>query len=206
MNLSFKHIFKKSKSDNKKCLLLLHGTGGNEEDLIPLAEKIDENAAILSPRGKVLENGMPRFFRRLAPGIFDLEDLKFRTNELHDFIIKSKVYYEINDYKLIAIGYSNGANMALSLLFSYPDSLEGCILFRPMVPYEPNRELKLKNKKILVLAGLYDELISKEETQRLVSILKEKEAEVELNWARSGHALVYDELMIARKWYEKHFK
>ena len=118
--------------------LLLHGTGGNEEDLIPLAYELDKRVAILSPRGKVLENGItPRFFRRLAEGVFDLEDLKFRTNELADFVNDASKAYDFDLQHIIALGYSNGANIASSVLLIRPEILSSAILFRAMVPLVP---------------------------------------------------------------------
>src|SRR6478736_4255788 len=118
--------------------LLLHGTGGNEEDLIPLAYELDKRAAILSPRGKVLENGSaPRFFRRLAEGVFDLEDLKFRTNELADFVTSAAEHYGFATDQLVGVGYSNGANIAASMLLLRPEIMNAAILFRAMVPLIP---------------------------------------------------------------------
>src|ERR1700750_382386 len=108
--LDFSHRFGPGKSS--RTLLLLHGTGGNERDLIPLGRELDPNAALLSPRGKVLENGMPRFFRRLAEGVFDFEDLKYRTNELADFVTAAAQHFGLANDQLVAIGYSNGANIA----------------------------------------------------------------------------------------------
>ena len=114
--------------------MLLHGTGGNERDLIPLGRELDPNAALLSPRGKVLENGMPRFFRRLAEGVFDLEDLKYRTNELADFVTAAAQHYGFSSDQLVAVGYSNGANIAASMLLLRPEIMHRAILFRAMVP------------------------------------------------------------------------
>ena len=151
----FAHIFINRKgSDNnnltkKLTLVLLHGTGGNEEDLIPLGKEIESTASILSPRGKVLENGMPRFFRRLAEGVFDMEDLKFRTHELADFIQQCSLHYKFDLRKTIAIGFSNGANIATSMLFLRPEVIQGAILFRAMVPFIPDSLPNLLNKKIL---------------------------------------------------------
>src|SRR6476646_3067578 len=117
----FLHEFVRGKSD--RTLLLWHGTGGNERDLIPLGREIDPDASLLSPRGKILENGMPRFFRRLAEGVFDLEDLKYRTNELAEFIAAAGEHYGFAADKLVAVGYSNGANIAASLLLLRPEVL-----------------------------------------------------------------------------------
>src|SRR5881227_1142273 len=132
--------------DSPRTLLLLHGTGGNERDLIPLGRELDLNAALLSPRGKVLENGMPRFFRRLAEGVFDLEDLKFRTNELADFVRNASKVYGFDLQYVIAIGYSNGANIASSMLLLRPQVLSTAILFRAMVPLVPDVLPDLANK------------------------------------------------------------
>ena len=129
-----KHVFQKGKDASKPTLLLLHGTGGNELDLLPLAERIDREASVLSVRGNVLENGMPRFFRRLAEGIFDEEDLVFRTKELNEFLNEAAKTYEFDRDNIVAIGYSNGANIAASLLFHYENALKGAILHHPMVP------------------------------------------------------------------------
>jgi phospholipase/carboxylesterase len=138
-------------------LLLLHGTGGNEEDLIPLAYELDPRAAILSPRGKVLENGItPRFFRRLAEGVFDLEDLKFRTNELADFVIDASKTYGFDLQRAIAVGYSNGANIAASILLLRQEILSSSILFRGMVPLVPETLPDISNKHIFMSSGVYD--------------------------------------------------
>src|SRR5262249_53359531 len=124
----FIYEFVSSKSD--RTLLLLHGTGGNERDLISLGRELDRNAALLSPRGKVLETGMPRFFRRLAEGVFDLEDLKRRTSELADFVTAAAQHYGFARDNLVAVGYSNGANIAASILLLRPEVLSTAILFR----------------------------------------------------------------------------
>src|SRR5258705_13908642 len=126
-------------STSSRTLLLLHGTGGNERDLIPLGRELDPNAGLLSPRGKVLENGMPRFFRRLAEGVFDLEDLKYRTNELADFVTAAAQHYRFTSDNVVAVGYSNGANIAASMLLLRPEVMPAAILFRAMVPLVPDR-------------------------------------------------------------------
>src|SRR5205814_4891279 len=122
---------------SSRTLLLLHGTGGNERDLIPLGRELDPNAALLSPRGKVLEKGMPRFFRRLAEGVFDLEDLRKRTHELADFVLSAADYYKIDMKRIVAVGYSNGANIAAGNLLLRPEKLSAAILFPAMVPFVP---------------------------------------------------------------------
>ena len=134
-DLDFIHQFIPGSSD--RTLLLLHGTGGDENDLIPLGRELDPAAALLSPRGKVLENGYPRFFRRLAEGVFDLEDLKQRTDELADFVVAAAEHYHFDARKLVAVGYSNGANVAASILLRRPGVLPSAILLRAMVPFIP---------------------------------------------------------------------
>src|SRR5438874_6770912 len=124
---------------SERTLLLLHGTGANERDLIPLGRELDPKASLLSPRGKILENGMPRFFRRLAEGVFDLEDLKYRTNELADFVAAAGEHYGFTSDNVVAVGYSNGANIAASMLLVRPEILRATILFRAMVPLVPDR-------------------------------------------------------------------
>ena len=145
-----KHVFQKGKDTSKPVLLLLHGTGGNELDLLPLAEIVDPEASVLSVRGNVLENGMPRFFRRLAEGIFDEEDLIFRTKELNEFLDEAAKEYKFDRNNIVAIGYSNGANIAASLLFHYENALKGAVLHHPMVP---RRGMQLANlgKSVFIL-------------------------------------------------------
>ncbi|HEY9387241.1 MAG TPA: alpha/beta hydrolase [Nitrososphaeraceae archaeon] len=181
--------------------LLLHGTGGNEQDLIPLAYELDKSAAILSPRGKVLENGItPRFFRRLAEGVFDLEDLKFRTNELADFVIDSSKTYNFDLQHIIAVGYSNGANIAASMLLLRPEILSSAILFRAMVPLVPQTLPNLSDKHIFMSSGLYDPIVSRQEAENLYGLFKNAGAKVSLNWQESGHELTTEEIQKAKEW------
>jgi predicted esterase len=189
--------------DNKSetlTLLLLHGTGGNEDDLIQVGQMISPSASLLSPRGKVLENGMPRFFKRLAEGVFDLEDLKFRTRELADFAKDASNIYGFDLNKTIAVGFSNGANIAASLLLSYPGTLMGAILFRAMVPFIPNSPLDLSDKKVLLSAGVYDPIVSESQTQSLYNILKKSRTNVTLKWQQSGHNLTESDILDAKEW------
>src|SRR5918911_1033690 len=181
--------------------LLLHGTGGNEQDLIPLAYELDKRVAILSPRGKVLENGItPRFFRRLAEGVFDLEDLKFRTNELADFVIDASKTYNFDLQHIIAVGYSNGANIAASILLLRPEILSSAILFRAMVPLVPKTLPDLSNKHIFMSSGLYDPIVSKQEAENLFRLFEKAGADISLSWQKSGHELAMDEIQKAREW------
>jgi len=181
-------------------LLLLHGTGGSEEDMIPLGQQIAPEAAILSPRGKVLENGMPRFFIRLSEGVFDLEDLKFRTYELADFVEQASRIYRFNLQHVIAVGYSNGANIAASELLLRPEIISAAILFRAMVPLVPATLPDLTNKYIFMSSGLYDPIVPKQEAERLFGLFKKAGAKVSLNWQDSGHELTMKEVQNAEEW------
>ena len=196
-----KHIFNKGKDSNKPTLLLLHGTGGNELDMLPLAGRIDEEASILSVRGNVLENGMPRFFRRLAEGIFDEEDLIFRTKELNEFLDEAASEYGFDRDNIIAIGYSNGANIAASLLFHYQNALKGAILHHPMVPRRGVELPDLSGKSVFIAAGTNDPICSPFESSELQSLLEKANAKVELHWEDRGHQLTANEVEAARKWY-----
>ena len=196
--LDFVHEFVPGSS--KRTLLLLHGTGGNEHDLIPLGREIDPTAAILSPRGKVLENGMPRFFRRLAKGVFDEEDLKRRTHELADFVGAAAQHYEFAADKIVAVGYSNGANIAASLLLLRPETLRTAILFRAMVPLVPENLPDLSSARVWIGAGNQDPIIPTSETQRLVELLRSARAEVTIRFVNAGHGLTNAEVETASLW------
>jgi phospholipase/carboxylesterase len=198
-----KHIFNKGKDATKPIFLLLHGTGGNELDLLPLAGMINDEASVLSVRGNVLENGMPRFFRRLAEGVFDEEDLLNRTKELNEFLDEAAVKYEFDRDNIIAIGYSNGANIAASLLFHYQNSLKGGILHHPMVPRRGIDLPDLTGKKVFIAAGTNDPICPPSESSELQSLLENANAEVVLHWENYGHQLTRQEVEAAAKWYRK---
>ena len=188
---------------SSRTLLLLHGTGGNERDLIPLGRELDPNAALLSPRGKVLENGMPRFFRRLAEGVFDLEDLKHRANELADFVGAAAQHYGFASDNFIAVGYSNGANIAASILLLRPKILSATILFRAMVPLIPERQPNLSSIRVWIGAGAHDPIIPTSEAQRLVEILRRAGAEVTIRFFNAGHGLTSEDIEIAGDWLKR---
>lgn len=196
-----KHIFNKGRAPERPTLLLLHGTGGNEFDLQPLAERIDPEANVLSVRGNVLENGMPRFFRRLAEGVFDEEDLIFRTKELNDFLDEAAERYEFNRNEIIAIGYSNGANIAASLLFHHQDALKGAILHHPMVPRKGVELPDLSGKSVFIAAGTNDPICPSQESIELQTLLENAGANVTLHWENHGHQLTMGEIQAAREWY-----
>ena len=204
-DLGFIHRFVPPNSNAKEAmptLLLLHGTGGNEDDLIPLGKELAPNASILSVRGKVLENGMPRFFRRLEEGVFDMEDLKIRTDELAEFIVKSSSAYKLDPERVIAVGYSNGANIAASVLLRRPEVLAGAILFRAMVPFIPTVMPDLSKKSIILLEGLHDPIVSKVEAQSLLELFTKTQSSVTLKWQNSGHNLTQEDIVTAKKWLE----
>jgi predicted esterase len=186
-------------------LLLLHGTGGNEHDLLPLGSELLPGAALLSPRGRVLENGMPRFFRRFAEGIFDVDDLKFQTHELNDFIKAAGQWYGVAKNKLVAVGYSNGANIASSLLLLHPHALAGTALFRPMVPFIPDFEPDLKSTSVLLGGGVQDPIAPRDLTEALAATLTGFGAETEVYWHRGGHELGQDDLTAAKQWLARKF-
>jgi phospholipase/carboxylesterase len=185
---------------SSRTLLLLHGTGGNERDLIPLGRALDPNASLLGPRGKVLENGMPRFFRRLAEGVFDLEDLKYRANELADFVTAAAQHYGFATDPLIALGYSNGANIAASMLLLRPEILSAAVLFRAMVPLIPDTLPDLSSVRVWIGAGDQDPMVPASEAKRLAELLRRAGADVTLRFAKAGHALTNNDLEAARGW------
>jgi phospholipase/carboxylesterase len=183
-----------------RTLLLLHGTGGNERDLIPLGRELDPNAALLSPRGKVLENGMPRFFRRLAEGVFDLEDLKHRANELTDFVAAAAQHYGFATDQLVAVGYSNGANIAASMLLLRPEIMHRAILFRAMVPLIPDTLPELSSVRVWIGAGDQDPIVPASETKRLAELLRRAGADVTIRFFHAGHGLTSNDVVTARDW------
>src|SRR5215217_7347696 len=196
----FVHRFDPANEPGAPTLLLLHGTGGDENDLLPLGRMLDERAALLSPRGKVLENGMPRFFRRLSMGVFDEEDLVNRTHELASFVEEAASEYGLDPKRLFAVGFSNGANIAASLLLLHPGLLAGAILLRPMVPLEPDTPQDLSETPVYVAAGRSDSIVPPENTEQLAELLQEAGAEVTLDWQPKGHELSDAEIDAAHYW------
>lgn len=199
----FTHRFIPADQDGAITLLLLHGTGGNENDLLDLGRMLAPNAALLSPRGKVLEHGMPRFFRRLAEGVFDLEDLRFRTHELADWIEHAIKEYNLDRKKLIAVGYSNGANIAASILLLRPGVLRGAVLLRAMVPLEPDSTPDLRGTRVLIRAGRFDQLISPESGERLAQMLEQAGADVDFQWHPGSHGLSMEDVQAAQAWLQQ---
>lgn len=200
-DLGFIHRFIPATQEGKAPLLLLHGTGGDENDLVPLGEQLSPGAALLSPRGKVTENGMPRFFRRLAEGVFDQTDLKLRTAELGEFITTSRKQYGIE--APVAVGFSNGANIAASLLLTEPDVLRGAVLLRAMLPFDPQPPPDLAGKPVLLLSGSSDPMISAAGRDRLVAVLQTAGAALTHKVLPTGHNLTQNDLTIAGHWLEQ---
>ena len=200
--LNFEHRFLPGKDEAAPTLLLLHGTGGDENDLITLGRELAPGANLLSPRGKVLEHGMPRFFRRLAEGVFDEEDLKLRTRELAEFVEESAGRYGVDPNTLFAVGFSHGANIAASLLLSYTGLLSGAVLFRPMVPFEPDASARpdLSGIPVYIGAGKRDPIVPKENTERLAELLAKAGANVSLNWQPCGHGMETADVRGAERW------
>jgi predicted esterase len=182
-------------------LLLLHGTGGNENDLLPLGRAVAPNAALLSPRGRVLEHGMPRFFRRLAEGVLDQEDLARRTHELADFVAAAAKQHGFDPGGVCALGFSNGANIAAAMMLLRPETLAGAILLRPMVPFEPKQKPDLRGRRVLVAAGRLDTLVPNAQSERLAELLRECGAEATLHWSPAGHTLDRADLSAAASWW-----
>jgi phospholipase/carboxylesterase len=184
-------------------LLLLHGTGGNENDLLDLGHMLFPQAARLSPRGRVLENTMPRFFRRLAEGVFDLPDLHARTYELADFVLAASRHYHFDPKHVLAVGFSNGANIATSMLFLCPGVLAGAVLFHPMVPFIPAQLPDLAHTPIFISAGRADPIVPISQTEQLTTLLQECGADVITHWHNGGHVITQQDVRTARVWLHK---
>jgi phospholipase/carboxylesterase len=198
MKTDFKHIFIPGDAD-KPVLLLLHGTGGDESDLVELGQSVAPGFAILSPRGKVMEGNMPRFFKRLAEGVFDLEDLKFRTDELADFVAEAKEAYALTQ-PIVGLGFSNGANIAASLLLQRADTLDAAILLRAMVPFEPAALPDLNGKPVLMLSGVMDQIIPQDNSAHLAQMLKNAGAVLDFRLKPAGHGLTQSDFADMKAW------
>lgn len=201
-DLGFTHVFVPAEKPAPEAatLLLLHGTGGDERDLLPLGKELLPGAALLGVRGKVLENGMPRFFRRFAEGVFDVEDLKMRTDELAQFIDAAAEHYGFNKRHLVAVGYSNGANIAASLILQHPHYLAAAVLFRAMIPFTPDLIRNFSQLSVFIAAGLRDPIVPRDQTEQLAAILQSGGAEVSMYWHPGGHELGEDDVAAAKAW------
>lgn len=200
-----KHVFIQGSNRELPTILLLHGTGGNEYDLISIGEAIAPGASMLGVLGNVLENGMPRFFKRLSEGVFDIEDLIFRTNELNQQLDSFAKQYDFARNRVVAVGYSNGANIAASLLYHHANSLMGAVLLHAMVPREGVELPALEDTSVFIGAGKRDPLIDPAQTRILSQELQQAGAQVTEYWTEGGHQLTRDEIVKAEQWFKQHY-
>lgn len=199
--LGFKHRYVPVEGATR-TILVLHGTGGDENSLLPLAQSLAPDANLLSPKGNVIENGMPRFFRRFAEGLFDVEDIRRQAADLAEFLYQAERQYGFDSASVYALGYSNGANIATSVLLLHPDALAGAALLRAMVPLTPDPLPDLTGKRALIANGRYDSLMPPDETEKLESLLTSAGASVQVAWAEAGHELTRADLDAARTWFQ----
>jgi phospholipase/carboxylesterase len=197
--LSFIHRYEPATDPSRPPLLLLHGTGGDENDLLGLGRTISPGSALLSPRGKILENGMPRFFRRLAEGVFDEEDVRFRANELADFVAEAREAYGLE--APTAVGFSNGANIAAAMLMLRPETLAGAALLRAMVPLSKAPDVDLAGKRLLMISGAMDPIIPADNSERLAASLSASGAEAQHEILTAGHNLSQTDLQLLVRWF-----
>ena len=199
-DLGFVHRWVPAQRPGAPVLLMLHGTGGNEEDLLPLGDLLWPGAALLSPRGQVLEHGAPRFFRRLAEGVFDLPDLRARADDLSRFVEGAAATYGFPAGSAIAVGYSNGANIASAAMLRHPGVVRGAVLFRGMVPFEPEAPVALDGARVLLSNGRRDPIVPATQVARLGEILRASGAEVTVELQEAGHELTREAVDGARAW------
>lgn len=198
----FIHQYVPATTPDAVTLLLLHGTGGDEQSLLSLGAEISPGAALLSPRGKVLEGSAPRFFRRKAEGVFDMEDLVFRTHELADWIETAAAEYNLDPSSIVALGYSNGANIAASVMLLRPQSLSKAVLLRAMVPLVPEVAPDLSGARILMQNGIADPLIPLAQAEQLAGMFQSYGAELTFHKHPTDHRLIQTDLTAAREWLE----
>lgn len=200
-DLGFIHRFVPAEDQSAGTLLVLHGTGGNEDDLVGIGQAIAPGAAILSPRGNVLENGAPRFFRRIAEGVFDPKEVRSRGEELARFIRAAVVTYRLEPSRVFALGYSNGANIASTVMLIEPGIIQGSILFRPMLVYEPAQKHNLSGSSVFISAGRMDPIVPTTSVEQLAEIFRSANADVTLKWQLAAHSLVPSEVREASEWF-----
>ena len=204
-DLGFVHRFAPAgDSPSGDALIVLHGTGGDENDLVGIGQAIASGAAIVSPRGNVLENGAPRFFKRLAEGVFDPKEVRSRAEELARFIRAAVITYRLDPARVFALGYSNGANVASTVMLVEPGLLQGAVLFRPMFVYEPTEKNDLSGSAVFISAGRMDPIVPPASVERLVQLLESAHAEVTLKWQLTGHSLVPTDVREAAEWFALH--
>jgi predicted esterase len=205
VSASFVHRFEQGSGGSSVTLLLLHGTGGTENDLIPLGKELAPGAALLSPRGQVLEHGMPRWFRRFAEGVFDVPDLIARSRDLTEFVADAAKQYNFDAARVVPVGYSNGANIAASMLLLGSMKFPAAVLFRPMVPLVPEEEPDLSDTCVFIAAGRDDPLTSALEIGKLVALLEGAGATVDARLENAGHNLTSGDIQAARRWLQNNF-
>ena len=196
-DLGFVHRFEPGEA-SVRPLLLLHGTGGDEADLLPLGRRVAPGAALLSPRGPVLENGMPRFFRRLSEGVFDAADVRRRAADLSGFVAAARARYGLP--APLALGFSNGANIAAAMLLLHPEALAGAVLLRPMVPLSDAAPADLAGRPVLMLSGAVDPIVPAENAARLAALLAAAGARVAHATVPAGHGLSQADLDRVEAW------
>ena len=199
-DLGFVHRFRPATSGSRDTLLLLHGTGGNEDDLIGIAGTVAPGAAVISPRGNVLESGAPRFFHRLAEGVFDPAEVRSRGEELARFVRAAVARYDLDPAQVFALGYSNGANIASTVMLIDPEIILAAILLRPMLVFEPGDRVDLTGKEVLISAGRVDPIVPVASVEKLIGLLEERGAGVTVKWQLGGHNLVPSEIKDASEW------
>jgi predicted esterase len=200
-DLGFLHRFVPAEhAVSAETLIVLHGTGGDENDLIGIGHAVAPGASILSPRGNVLENGAPRFFRRLSEGVFDPKEVRSRGEELARFIRGAITRYDLDASRIFALGYSNGANIASTVMLIEPGLIQSAILLRPMLVFEPDEPASLAGSGALISAGRMDAIVPPASVERLQDLLESAGAEVTLNWQLAGHNLLPSEVREAAEW------
>ena len=200
--LSYQHVFEPGTDPSAPPLLLLHGTGGDEHELLTTGHSLSPGSALLSPRGDVSEHGNLRFFRRLAEGVFDYADVDKRTRALADFAAAAAAHYDFDSSRLVALGFSNGANIAASMLLLRPESLSGAILLRPMVVLDPPQVPSLAGKRLLISSGTQDPIVPPDHPPRLAEIFRRASADVTLHIYAAGHGLGPPDYAAAQRWLE----
>lgn len=200
-DLGFIHRFVPGEDPSVETVLVLHGTGGDENDLIGIGQAIAPGAAILSPRGNVLENGAPRFFKRLAEGVFDPKEVRARGEELARFVRAAAVTYRLDPSRIFALGYSNGANIASTVMLIEPGIIQASILLRPMVVYEPPKKNDLSGSSVFISAGRMDPIVPTASVEQLAQIFRSANADVTLKWQLAAHSLVPSEVREAAEWF-----
>lgn len=194
------HVFQPAQEEGLPTLLLLHGTGGSEHDLLPLGQTMCPGAALLSVRGRVLEHGMPRFFRRLQEGVFDLDDVRLRAAELARFIADASAMYEFAADDVVAVGYSNGANMAHVMMLLHPGVLSGAALLHPQLVLTPDPLPTLDDTAVFISAGERDPIVRVADVEAVIDVLTRAGARLSTHWLPDGHSLSREEIDLARQW------